>query len=108
LPEPKFQNTQITSAAVREARPQFVEQLEHHLAVTQARKCQPSIGQGRLFAKRNNGLGHAAKFLGLRQSCFDDLMPQQRISHVPQHGKPMAAGAVQFSQSELVTHVLSP
>src|SRR6185295_12565258 len=87
---------------------QIIEQLEHHLSVTQPRKRQATIGKGRFLAQGDDRLSDATQFLRLGQRCLDDLVPQQRIGHVAQHGKSMAAGAVEFSQSQLVTHVFIP
>jgi hypothetical protein len=45
---------------------------------------------------RDDRFHHAAQFLGLGQSCFDDFVPQQRDGHIAQHREAMAAGTVKF------------
>ena len=73
LPEAEFQDAQISAIAVGEARAQIIEQLEHHLSVTQPRKRQATIGKGRFLAQGDDRFGNATQFLRLGQRCLDDL-----------------------------------
>src|SRR5690606_17432361 len=64
--ETELQDAGVTPVALGEARAQFVEQLDDHLAITQAVEGQTAVGQAGLLAQGDHRLHHAAKLLRLR------------------------------------------
>jgi len=99
MAEAELENAQIAAVALGVARAQHVEELGHHVAVAQPVEREPAVGQRRFLAERDDGFRHPPQLLRLRQRGLDDLVTQQRVGHVPQHGGAMAAGAVELPQS---------
>ena len=86
---------------------QLCKQLDHVVAVTQTIECQTLVGESGFFAKCDHGLNHAAQLFGFGHRGFDDLVGNQRVHHVAQHGEAVLAGAVEFAKSVSVTHDFS-
>ena len=108
LAEAPLEDAQVTAVAALVARPQLVEELHDHVAVAQAVEREALVGERRVLAERDDGLGHPAQLLGLRERGADRLVLQERDGHVAQHREAMAAGAVEFPQSVTVTHGTGP
>src|SRR3712207_8983051 len=51
-------------------------------------------------AEREHRLDHAAQFLRLWHGGLDDLVLDQRIHHVAQHGEAVLAGAGEFTEAD--------
>lgn len=104
LAEAAFENAEIAAVARGVTRAELVEYLDHDVTVAQAVEREPAVGEARLLAERDDGLDYAAQFFRLRQRGLDGFVAQQCIRHVAQHRQPVAAGAVELSQSQAVSH----
>src|SRR5690606_17915541 len=104
LAEAELEDAQVAAVARLVARAELVEELHHHVAVAQAVEREAPVGEGRGLAERDDGLGHAAQLLRLRQRGADGLVLEERDGHVAQHRESMAAGAVELAKPVAVTH----
>lgn len=107
LTEAHLQHAGIAAVAVRVARTDFGEQLDHRVAIAQTGKRQTLVREGGLLAQRDQGFDDAAQFFRLRQRGLDRFVRDQRNGHVAEHGKTVTAGAVELTQAITVTHDIS-
>src|SRR6185437_7157713 len=102
--EAALEDAQVATGTLAVARTQFDEQLADRFLVAQARESQAAVGNAIGLGERDQRLGHAAQFLRLGQGGTDQLVLEQRGSHVLEHGFAMRAGAIEFASGFLVAH----
>src|SRR3546814_20456384 len=74
--EAALEDAQVTTRARVVARTEFVEQLLHPIAVTQARERETTVVNRIRLGARDQRLGQATQLLCLRQGCLDELVPK--------------------------------
>jgi len=61
-----------------------------------------------LLAQGDQGLDHAAQFLGLRHGRLDRFVFDQGVGQILQQSLAMGAGAIEFTESVSVAHGAFP
>ena len=84
--------------------PEVIKQLADHLAITQTRESESTIGNTGLFTKRDQRFSKPTKLFCLRQCGADLLVTKQAHHHISEHGVAVTARAVQLAAAFHVTH----
>ena len=99
-----LQDSQIATRTVLETRAKLVKEFPHAVPIPQAIERTPALRHGIHLGHGDKRLDDPAQLLGLRHRGLNRLVLDQRCSHVPIHGAPMAAFSAESSACFLVMH----
>src|SRR3546814_12937105 len=99
-------SSDLTTRARVVARTEFVEQLLHRIAVTQARERETTVVNRIRLGARNQRLGQTTQLLGLRQGGLDELVLEQRNGDRLHRRFAVAGATAERAARHLVTHGL--
>jgi len=100
-----LQYTNVTAWAAFIAWTQISKQFAHGRFVTQTIKCKASISNAVLLCKSNQRFGNCAQLFSFGDRSFDNLVLNQRHSHIAKHCFTMSTVAVKLTPTQTMTHI---